>query len=313
MYTLAEGQKNAVDEGNVMKATIIELFRKSELLDIMGFVDIPGNSYSYNLEADAPAIAFRGVNESYTTSTGVINPQTEALRIAGGMIQLDRAQMKMLGEGVWARQVDMKTRALAREIGRKMIKGDTTSNPREFDGLQVRVPVTSTGSQHVANSSSSGGAALSLSKLDDAINTVMDPTHIIMPRAMRPKWAKVQRSSTIAGNVNLDRENFGRPVMTYNDIPIVFADMPGKQTAALPFTETPAGGGTAQCSSAYILSVRESGVHGIQNGGMEVYDMGLVQEGVNRALQIEWLIALVVEDPYAICRLSSFTLADIAA
>jgi hypothetical protein len=56
----------------------------------------------------------------------------------------------------------MKAKALAAEVTRVLIKGDSTSNPREFDGLQNRI----TGAQLIDNGATAGGDALSLSQLD---------------------------------------------------------------------------------------------------------------------------------------------------
>jgi hypothetical protein len=55
---------------------------------------------------------------------------------------------------------EMKVKALAAELTRVIIKGDSTSKPREFDGLQNRI----TGSQLIKAKASGtdGGDPLSL-------------------------------------------------------------------------------------------------------------------------------------------------------
>jgi hypothetical protein len=58
----------------------------------------PGNAYAYNREGTLPGVAFRGVNESYTESTGIVNPLVEALRIGGGDLDVDIAILKTQGE-----------------------------------------------------------------------------------------------------------------------------------------------------------------------------------------------------------------------
>jgi hypothetical protein len=63
--------------------------RASDLLMALPFKDIQGNAYQYNREGALPGVAFRGVNESYTASTGIINQLVEALRIAGGDLDVD--------------------------------------------------------------------------------------------------------------------------------------------------------------------------------------------------------------------------------
>jgi len=89
--TLIEAAKLMANGGQTVRASVISMFaRASDLLAAIPFKDIPGNAYAYNREGALPAVAFRGVNESYTASTGIINPLVEALRIAGGDLDVDK-------------------------------------------------------------------------------------------------------------------------------------------------------------------------------------------------------------------------------
>ncbi|MDT2262171.1 hypothetical protein P7H06_25485 [Paenibacillus larvae] len=56
---------------------------------MLPFMDIVGNSYRYNQEAVLPGVGFRGVNEGYQESTGVVNQLSEGLVIAGGDVDVD--------------------------------------------------------------------------------------------------------------------------------------------------------------------------------------------------------------------------------
>ncbi len=79
---IVEAAKIALNAGETKRAGVILTFaRASAWLANLPFRNIPGNSYAYNQEQTLPGIAFRGVNESYTASAGVINPESEALRI----------------------------------------------------------------------------------------------------------------------------------------------------------------------------------------------------------------------------------------
>ena len=95
--TLVEAAKLAADNGETKKAAIIEIFAaESDLLRTMPMLSIQGNSYAYNVENTLPGIAFRGINASFSESTGIINPQSEALKIAGG--DLDDAALTAMCE-----------------------------------------------------------------------------------------------------------------------------------------------------------------------------------------------------------------------
>ncbi|MDT2240700.1 hypothetical protein P7H22_10640 [Paenibacillus larvae] len=70
--TLPEAAKLSTD--TLQKGASIETFaRSSAVLEMLPFMDIVGNSYRYNQEAVLPQVGFRGVNEGYQESTGVVN------------------------------------------------------------------------------------------------------------------------------------------------------------------------------------------------------------------------------------------------
>jgi hypothetical protein len=99
MLTLVEAAKLSATNGESKRAAVIAMFAAaSQWLSSLIFKDIPGNAYGYNREGALPGVAFRGVNESYTESTGIINPLVEALRIGGGDLDVDMAILKTQGE-----------------------------------------------------------------------------------------------------------------------------------------------------------------------------------------------------------------------
>lgn len=307
--TLAEVQKSADNGGLVEKSMVVELFRRnSDLLDALSFMSVSGSAYAFDQEAALPTVAARGINEDFTANHGVITRQTEALKIYGGQIKVDRALIQMNGEGSFSVQRRMKTKALARTITDDLIKGAETDDFREFDGLQARVPLTS--SQHVENDGSSGGGAPSLAKLDEAIDACSGATHILMPRALRRRLIKAARTTSVTGTVNFETNELGRRIMFYNDLPILVGYEASKSDTFLPFTETPSGGGSAVTASIYVVRLSEDGVHGIQNGDMTIFPPDRVSEGVSLTTDIEWILAIAIEDPFAIVRMSSCTDAD---
>lgn len=307
--TLLEAAK--LVSGDVQRAGIIELFaRNSDILSALPFEDIPGGSLSYNQESALPGVAFRGVNEAYTESVGVINPVTEVLTISGGDMDVDRSLIKTRGPGIRAVHESVKVKALAQQWHLKFIKGDSSTTPKEYDGLQSRL----TGNQLISNSGSSGGAGLSLAKLDEAIDAVDDPTHLIMSKAMRRKFAVAQRDRTIGGYVTFGQDEFGRPVTRYNDLPILIADASdiASSNHALGFNETPSGGGS-DSTSIYVAAMREGMLTGIQNGGIEVMDLGQQDSKPVMRTRIEWLSGIALMHPRAAARLADIDDAAITA
>lgn len=280
--TLVEAAK--LNPGDVIKNAIIELYAgSSDILMNLPFESISGNAMKYNREGSLPGVGFRGVNEAYTASTGVLNPLTESLVIAGGDLDVDKFIIDTMGANQRAVQEAMKVRALSLAWTQKFIKGDTANDPREFDGLQTRIA----GSQIISAGTTANGAALSLAKLDEAIDQTLNPTHLIMNKAMRRRLTTAARTTTVGGYITYDKDAFGRPVMKYNDLPILIVDLDNTQSSILGFTEA-AASGTATATSIYVVSFGDGMITGLQNGGIDVRDMGELQTSPVYRTRVEW-------------------------
>lgn len=286
--TLLEASK--LNDGDVHRSAIIEMFaRESDILRVLPFEDVPGGSLSYNLEGKLPGVAFRGFNEGYSESTGIINPQVEVLRIAGGDLDVDKALIKTRGEAVRTSQEAMKVKALSLYLTGKIITGDSEVDPREFDGLRKRI----TGDQLVpANlGSPSANSALSLEALDAAIDKVDNPTHLLMSKDMRRKLTAAARNMNVAGDIDYTVDEFGRRIAVYNDLPILIADYDDTGSRILNFNEAgPAGGSTS--TSIYVLSFAPGMLTGLQNGVMEVEDLGPLESKPVLRTRVEWLVGM---------------------
>jgi hypothetical protein len=298
--TLVEAAKLAYNNGEDKRAAVISMFaRESAILAAMPFTDITGNAYAYSREGSLPGVAFRGVNEAYTESVGVINPLVEALRIGGGDLDVDMAIIRTQGDDVRAKHEQMKVKALAAEVTRVIIKGDSTSNPREFDGLQVRI----TGNQLIPAGATAGGDPLSLQVLDQAIDQTTNPTHIIANKAFRRALTVAGRNYQIAGYVTYQLDAFGRQVTMYNGLPVIvpYPDNGGAEPIA--YNESCPGGGAATGTSVYVVGLGDGLVTGIQNGVMDVRDLGELQTQPVKRTRVEWLVGMVIEHGRAATRI----------
>src|ERR1043165_6821124 len=294
--TLVEAAK--LHSGDVMRSAIIELYaQSSEVLRVLPFDTIAGNALRYNREEALPGIGFRGVNEAYTESTGVINPATEPLVIASGDLDVDVFILETMGQDQRSVQEAMKTKALAQRWTRAFIKGDNSSEPREFDGLQSRL----TGPQLISAGSTSGGTALSLSKLDEVIDAVDQPTALLMNRSMRRRLTAAARSTSVGGYITYSQDEFGRSLTMYNELPILLLDHDNTGAEILPFTEAAAAGG-ATATSIYVVSFGEGKLQGIQSGPMEVRDLGELQDKPAKRTRVEWYSGLALFNSRAAAR-----------
>lgn len=285
--TLLEASK--LHSGDVVKSGVEEIFaRENDVLRSMRFADISGNAVRFNREKTTAAVAFRAINGSYTAAQGTLDPQMEPLMIVGGDIDVDKAIVDMQGADQRSVQEGLKIKGLAHAVGHAVVKGDSATDPLSFDGLQKRC----TGSQLIANGSTSGGDVLSLAKLDEAIDATDNPTGLYMSKAMRRYLSGAIRNTSVSGYIIWQKDEFGRPCMFYNDLPIYIVDRNTDVNATLGFNEANPGGGSSVGTSIYVVSFTDNGIMGIQNGGMNVRDLGELQEQPVYRTRIEWYVGL---------------------
>lgn len=291
MLTILEAAKASADP---MSAGVVEIFaRTNPVLERMPFTNIGGSAYTYKIEDALPGIAFRGVGESYTSSTGVIAPQVERLTIAGGVSDFDRFTVKTQG-GSRQEQDALKAKAFSLHWLKTFFDGDSEADPRQFDGINVRL----TGNQVLGTS---GGAALTLDAVDELIDAVQGgPDVIFLNKTLRRKVNKLVRAAGQATETVSD--TFGRQLMSYAGIPLVAVETDASGNEILGFDEDD-GAGNADTSSLYAVKFGMDALHGIQNGAMEVEDLGRMNDGVTYRTLIEWLSGMVIKHPRSAARL----------
>ena len=128
-------------------------------------------------------------------------------------------------------------------------------------------------------------------------------------QGMRRKLTKAARGN-VGGDITYDTDSWGRQVAKYNDLPIVIVDYNEKGQRVIDFNEAgPAGGST--CQSIYVLSLGTNRVMGIQNGTIEVNDLGELQSAPVYRTRVEWLVGMAVMHGRAAARVWGITNADV--
>jgi hypothetical protein len=299
-------------EPGVPRAFVEMFAERSDLIAALPLQSAPGGAYRYDLESALPGVAFRGINESYTATTGVINPQVEQTFIAGGEIKVDKALIRRFGPERRSREEKMQVKSLVRNITSKIVGGSNVTSPKEFDGIKTRL--VNGGSAVSTNSASSGGAALSLYNLDRAIDKVMEPTHLLMSKAMRTRLTQAGRNTGVGGYVSQTKNDFGNIITSYRELPILVGyEDEVNDTVLFPFDEVASGGGSAVTTSIYVASMKEGMFTGLQVAPMEVVDLGEIDSGPFYQTRIEWDFGICIEHPAALHRLTSVTDAAIVA
>jgi hypothetical protein len=259
-----------------------------------------------------PTVGFRQINAAGTAASGVFNLREEDTFFIDEYIQVDRAVVDRLGIEHRARQEQLMSTALGQMFSQQLIKGDRSSNPAGPDGMQVRC--TNTNYNWIHNSIVSGGAALSLALLDQLYWIVNKPTHFVVPRTLMPFFDAAARNNTLVNQtVSYAKDDFGRRIIKYKDLTLLFGYEPDDTPDMLPMTEVAFGGGGAVTGSIYCVSLRDGGFYAIEQTPLSVIDEGLIVGQPFWSTHIKWDWGVSREHPRSIARLDSITAATITA
>lgn len=271
--TLAQAKLNVQDD---LQAGIIDEFAKSSfILNNIPFADVVSPTgggatltYAYTRQITQPTAAFRKVNAEYTPAEVQKQRYTTDLKVFGGAFEIDRIIAGMGGiidEVAW--QANQKVKAASALFSDTIINGNTSTNEDVFDGLDVAL----TGSATEINAS---GTAIDLSSSANVTSNYMafldsldeflgeldgSPDVLLMNSKMAAKMRAVARR---AGMYQTTKDNFGRQVEYYGNIP--FVDVGAKAGSNDPIIATDGSEGT---TSIYAVRFGMDAFHAISMAG----------------------------------------------
>jgi hypothetical protein len=312
LITLPEYAKGFAKED--VRRTVIEMFTQySDVFEVMAFETLRGSKYTGYREAALPVPVFRAINEASSSGHGIISPFDEATYIIDHDIDIDRAIQDRHGPERRNYEERMGITAFCRLWVDTFIKGDQSTNPRVFNGLNVRARKFG---RLFHNSTASGGAALSLQNLDQFLNNISKKsgeTYLMVPFVSLPLWIQAARTSTLTGFVMQGWDEIGAPKMSYAGHRILKGYPKDDQVPVLQFNEVGNGGGSAVTASAYAMTIGEGMLRGIEVRPLTPEDVGLLQDRKTYRTHIAWDVGLVDEHKYCLGRLDSWTNAPIVA
>ena len=273
--TLAEAAKLSND---LLLVGVIEtIIKESPILQALPFIEIQGNGLTYNQEATAPQAAFFDVGDTWTESTPTFEQKTAQLKIMGGDADIDNFLLATRSnlQDLEAAVVQLKAKAVRQLFEDTFINGNSSTNPKAFDGIDRLCESSQTISM------GANGGTLTLDKLDELIDLVKGgkPDMLLMSRRSRRILNRLARQS--GGFLETDRNEFGQMVQFYDGIPIGICDyIPDNQTV----------GTSNDCSTIYALQFGEGGVAGLTApGGLQVERVGSLESKDATRIRIKWL------------------------
>jgi hypothetical protein len=317
LVEFAKGMNDPVASG------MIETFAaESDVLQAIPFKAAPQGLNRFDRETSEPAVDFRALNEEPEISYGSEETFQDACFPISGLIEFDRIKLKRYGERKRMVYMRGQMKNASRVWTSTFIDGINKLDPRRFNGLRARCKADLAGnvdgstddSRLLVNSTASGGAALSMSKMDLAESLVNRPSHWLCSRRQLVRFKAAARDPSLTNNRFTDDmdSQLGRRVTRFGDVPFLTGYEPSKGSSFLPYNEVAYGGGAAVTTSLYLVSFREDGVCGIQTGEPEYIPVD-TDRGVFKRDLFEWDTGITWEDEYAAMRLSSIADAPIVA
>lgn len=278
---------------DMLQQGVVNIFAQtSPVIELMPFMTIAGNSYKYNQESVLPDVDFRKVGDGYDPSSGEIVQKSESLMILGGDVDVDKFVAQTLGNINNQRsvQTNMKSKQIARTFTQKFFKGDASTNPLEFDGLDVRIG-------NNGNDLDAEGKNLDIALLHELLDMVDGGADVLfMSKAMRREMQKLLEAQT--HYIQVGKDKFGRPIEYFGDVQIRTVE-----DEILPFVAGEEEGSAATSDIYAVKFGAQEAISGLTNGGVQVYDLGEIDAKPVYRTRIEFYCGLADFHPKAAARL----------
>jgi hypothetical protein len=309
--TLAQ-YASTLPENDPSRTFVENMVMESDLMAAMPILPANMGKRAFVDIAATPSVGFRAMNTAASNVSGQFNLREEDTFFIDEYIMVDRALVDRLGSEHQYRQEKVTSTALGQFFSQQVIKGDRSSTPTGPDGFQVRC--TNLNYNWIHNSIASGGAALSLANLDLLYWLVNKPTHFVVPRTLMPYFDAAARNNTLVNQtVSYAKDDFGRRIIKYKDLPLLFGYEPDDTPDMLPMTEVASGGGSAVTGSIYCVSLRDGGIYAIEQTPLSVINEGMIVGQPFYSIHVKWDWGVAREHPRSLARLDSITAAAIVA
>lgn len=281
--TLAEAKVGMADK---VDQKVVDTFRRSSLLlDKLVFDNAisPGTggstlTYGYIQLKTPSTAAVRQINSEYTAGEAKREEKTTKAVVMGGKFQIDRVLIGTAGAvDELAFQTEQKVKATANYFNNLVINGNKASSGtgvlNTFDGLDKLLTGTETEITSAVDVSTEALMNANYNALLDEVDGFLSaldgkPSMLLMNNKMLSKMRSAARR---AGYYSKTRDEFGRQVETYNDIPMY--DMGkyynGTNTVDI-IPETAASTSAEGKTDIYAVTIGLDGFHGVSPTGSKV-------------------------------------------
>ena len=312
MITLQEAKVGMADK---VDQKVVDTFRRSSLLlDKLVFDNAisPGTggstlTYGYIQLKTPSTAAVRQINSEYTAGEAKREEKTTKAVVMGGKFQIDRVLIGTAGAvDELAFQTEQKVKATANYFNNLVINGNKASSGtgvlNTFDGLDKLLTGTETEITSAVDVSTEALMNANYNALLDEVDGFLSaldgkPSMLLMNNKMLSKMRSAARR---AGYYSKTRDEFGRQVETYNDIPMY--DMGkyynGTNTVDI-IPETAASSSAEGKTDIYAVTIGLDGFHGISPTGSKVinsYMPNLNEPGAVKDGEVELVAGVALKN-----------------
>ena len=312
MITLAEAKVGMADK---VDQKVVDTFRRSSLLlDKLVFDNAisPGTggstlTYGYIQLKTPSTAAVRQINSEYTAGEAKREEKTTKAVVMGGKFQIDRVLIGTAGAvDELAFQTEQKVKATANYFNNLVINGNKSNSGtgvlNTFDGLDKLLTGTETEITSAVDVSTEALMNANYNALLDEVDGFLStldgkPSMLLMNNKMLSKMRSAARR---AGYYSKNRDEFGRTVETYNDIPMY--DMGkyynGTNTVDI-IPETAASSSAEGKTDIYAITIGLDGFHGVSPTGSKVinsYMPDLTKPGAVKDGEVELVAGIALKN-----------------
>ena len=279
----------------ILRGVIETVIAESHVLNYLPFMQVVGNSVTYNRESTMPAAAFYVPGDTWVESTPTFTQHTAQLTVLGGDADVDNFLQATYADAndIEAEVIGNRAKSIAHGFSDSFFNGDIGVNAKSFDGLHKLVPV---GQTLLAGAN---GAALTLAMMDELIDKVKPgkPEALFMSKRTRRKLKDLRRSSGTVLESGINQ--FGQQVEFYDGIPIVIDDF---------ISDARTLGSGSGLSTIYAVKFGQgSGVMGLEHNGITVERVGELETKDATRTRLKWYCGLALFNTLGAAKLEGIT------
>lgn len=285
----AEAEKLSLDD--LRSGVVEQIVTSDQLFGILPFIPTNGKARTYNREATLGTADFVDTGDTITEDSATFDKITSKLKRLVGDTDVDDFLEETHSDETdqAATQINKKAKVVGRLYADKLINGDETGTPKEFDGILNLCPA---GQKFAV---ATNGSTLEYNHFDQLIDLVKIPGQRIFVANSRTVRSYIQLQRALGGTTPETVSIGGVVFDAYRGVPILRNDF-------VPIDQTQ-GTETAATTLSLVTLDEDEGLVGMFAAtamGISVVEVGKVQDEDATRWRVRWYAGLVLYSELAI-------------